>query len=173
MRKGVSYQRESSRKLDARIFARNTFCSHFSRSATFSHACSLFSGKTERFSLHEYEATRKNSNSSSLRAGGREIKFRVFLHQLYYIETRKCIRYCERNVGNAPGDAPRCRIFFSFKPGVNFRVFDFSICRVCRRGHFVARAAGYIVSHDRLIRAPARYVVARTPVGTERWFPVA
>lgn len=75
---------------------------------------------------------------------------------------------------NAPGNAPRCHIFFFFfffsNRSFSFSVFDLSICRVCSDAvHFVASAGGgvYIVSQDRLIRAPARYAVARTPVGTE------
>jgi len=108
------------------IFARN-FRLCFLHSATFLYACVLFLWKTEPFlTRREYETTRKNSNSSNLCAEGREIKFRAFLHQLYYIETQKCIRYCQRNTG-MPWGASRC-IFSSFKSGANFQfsIFQFA-----------------------------------------------
>lgn len=71
---------------EAWIFARN-FRSRFLRLCDIFIRPCAFSVKNR--TRREYETTRKNSNSSRLRAEGREIKFRAFLHQLYYIGSAK------------------------------------------------------------------------------------
>lgn len=132
MREPASVQREK------RGFLGETSARAFYAQRYFCTPVCLASEKPNRFlTRHEYETTQKNSNSSSLHAEGREIKFCTFLHQLYYIGTRKCTRYCRQNAGMPSGAS---LYFLLLRIGRRFSIFDFSICQACRCGHFITCA---------------------------------
>lgn len=121
MRKPTEARHKRHRFLHPNTFALALFTLYdiFARSRAFLR-------KTEHFSLHEYETARKNSNSSNLRAEGREIKFRAF--QLYYIGGRE-------NAYDIVSGMPKCSgarycIFFFFESVANFRFSIFQFVRL-------------------------------------------
>lgn len=90
------------------------------------------SGKTER--LSPARTSTRPRGKIQIPAGAAEtvprygkLSFAHFLHQVYYIATRKCTRHCERNVpANAPGPHPFvlpspsvCHV--AFRPARRFR----------------------------------------------------